>query len=281
MYLLFDIGGTKMRLAISADGANFNEPKIVATPKDYNESISVLKKTALELSLGSKITAVSGGLAGLLNKQRTTLVYSPYLKDWVKKPILEDLEKIFECPVYLENQAAVVGLGEATHGAGRGFNIVAYISVSTGVGGARIVNGFLDRNSVGGFEPGHQIINLKGNVCSCGVEGHLEAYIAGSAVEAIYGKKPFEITDEKIWNELAYYLAVGLNNTVVHWSPDIIVLGGSMFKEVGISLDKVNEYLLKIATIFPELPRIEKAVLGDAGGIYGAIEFIRQKMIKG
>ena len=34
----------------------------------------------------------------------------------------------------------MVGLGEAVHGAGRGNCIVMYMTISTGVGGARIVH---------------------------------------------------------------------------------------------------------------------------------------------
>lgn len=90
-----------------------------------------------------------------------------------------------------------------------------------------------------------------------------------------YGKKPYEITDKKIWDETAKILAYGLNNTIVHWSPDIIVLGGSMFKKIGIPVPRVRFHLKNILKIFPELPAVEKAELGDVGGLYGALVFLK------
>jgi glucokinase len=53
------------------------------------------------------------------------------------------------------------GLGEAVFGAGKGREIVVYMTISTGVGGARIVGGKIDASAMG-FEPGHQIIDACG-----------------------------------------------------------------------------------------------------------------------
>ena len=43
---------------------------------------------------------------------------------------------------------------------------------------------------------------------------------------------------EKKWEELAETFAIGLHNTILHWSPDRVVLGGSMFNEIGISVER-------------------------------------------
>ena len=40
----FDIGGTKMRIALSRDGVSFDTPVIVSTPKDFEEGMTVLKR---------------------------------------------------------------------------------------------------------------------------------------------------------------------------------------------------------------------------------------------
>lgn len=159
MYLLFDIGGTNIRLAISKDGKTFGNPKIFSTPKSFNDGMRFIKKEALEISGGKKIKAVAGGIAGHLDKNKTKLAGSPNLPAWVGKPLKRALEDSFGAPVVLENDASVVGLGEAVFGAGKGKSIVAYITVSTGIGGARIVDGRIDKSS-SGFEPWHQIINF-------------------------------------------------------------------------------------------------------------------------
>lgn len=272
MYILFDIGGTNMRLAASRDGKTFGEPKIVPTPAHFDEGIAVFKKLSLELADGEKILAAAGGIPGPLNKEKTEVLNAPNLPGWNKKPLKMQLEKATGAKVYIENDAAVAGLGEATYGAGKGKEIVAYLTISTGVGGARIVHGVIDANALG-FEPGHHIIQMN----STGARD-LESYISGKAVEKRFGKKPYEITDEAAWDEIAKFLAYGLNNITALWSPDIIVLGGSMMKKIGIPVERVRYHLKHIMKIFPELPQIEKAKLGDAAGLYGALAFLKQNL---
>lgn len=266
-----------MRLAVSPDGKNFDEPRIVETPQDFNSGISLFAELASELSVGKKIKAAAGGIAGPLDREKAKLVNSPNLSGWINKPLKEMLQETIKTSVHLENDAAVVGLGEAVNGAGRGEEIVAYITVSTGIGGARIVDGKIDRN-IFGFEPGHQIIDPTGTSCPiCGSAGHLEGRVSGIALEACFKKKAHEITDPQVWDEEAKWLAYGLNNTVVHWSPSVVVLGGSMMtKNPGIPIERVSYHLKKTLVIFPEHPRLAKAELGDVGGLYGALEILRQ-----
>src|SRR3989338_8976857 len=222
MFLLFDIGGTHMRFAVSKDGKELGELKIIPTPKDnFEEGMRIIQETARELLGEEKIEAVVGGLAGTLNKERAVFSRAPHMRGWIEKPLKKELEMLFHVPVYLENDAALAGLGEAVRGAGQSYGIVAYGTVSTGVGGARVVDGRIDRNT-GGFEPGHQIINYDGDARTLG------EHVSGSRFLRRFGKKPEEISDIAVWEETAQLLAVGLRNTVLHWSPEVVVLGGPL-----------------------------------------------------
>ena len=268
MYLLFDIGGTKTRLATSKDAVSFNTPIIIDTPQKFEEGISAFDNAVNKLVGGEKIEKAVGAVSGPLDKEHSMLVNAPNLKGWNGKPLKKELEKILSAPVVLENDAALVGLGEAVYGAGKGHNIVAYITVSTGVGGARIVGGKIDVSSMG-FEPGHQVIHY--------AEGKdLESHISGSGVKARYGKEPYDIDDPAVFEELAKMLAYGLNNTIVHWSPDVVVLGGSMITgDPAIPLKSIQKHVSKILTIFPTPPVIVKATLQDVGGLYGALSLLQ------
>lgn len=278
-YLLFDIGGTNTRLAISRDGETFEEPKIFETPKDFEQGMAKIREVAAELSGGIQITAAGGGIAGTLSRDRSIFVNGPHLAGWNGKPIAWALKEALGAPVFVENDTAIVGLGEACAGAGRGHRIVAYMTVSTGVGGVRIVDQKIDVAAIG-FEPGHQIIDAGGALHQSSVGGYgldLEGYVSGTAISDRYGKKPFEITDEKFWDEMARLLAFGLNNTIVHWSPDAVVIGGSMMKKIGIPIDRVEAYLRGILHVYPELPVIKHSELADIGGLHGALAFIKQR----
>ncbi len=261
-----------MRIAASEDGETFGEPVITKTPvDDFDAGMQMFAESAKKLTQGEPVRAAAGGISGPLDTERSMLVGAPNIADWDHKPLKRELEKILGAEVFLENDTAIVGLGEAHSGAGKGEEITVYITVSTGVGGARYVGGKLDRSRYG-FEIGHHIISAE--------EGRdLESYISGRAFRKRFGKQPYEVHDSAIWDETARLLAIGLNNAAVFWSPDIIILGGSMI--VGnegpvIPLECVQEYYDKILTIFPQKPRLVKAALGDLGGLHGALAYIKQ-----
>jgi glucokinase len=267
MYFLFDIGGTNLRVASSRDGKKIDAVRKFSTPQKFSAALELFRKTKEELAGSEKIVAVAGGVAGPLDREKTKLVKTPNISDnWKNKPLKKELEKIFGCTVLLENDCVMVGLGEAAQGSGKGKEIVAYITISTGVGGARFVGGKPDRNTFG-FEPGHQYIPSGDSLESW------EACVSGAALQKKYGKPSFAITDLKIWEEEARLIALGLANTIVHWSPEMVILGGSVMKKV--SIKAVRKYLNEFLTIFPCKPKLVKAKLGDSAGFYGALSLLR------
>jgi predicted NBD/HSP70 family sugar kinase len=269
MVLLLDIGGTHMRLAVSDDGKTFaRKSVIIKTPLSYAEALQKIIANAEALGEGKLFDAIVGGMAGVIDYVRGIIIHSTHLRSWNGAALKKDLSDHFKTVVTLENDAALAAVGEAVHGAGKGREIVAYFTVSTGVGGARVVGGRLDRR-VFGFEPGHQIIGSNAGELIC-----LDNIISGSAIEKKFTSDPILVSDEKFWAESARLLAIGLHNSILHWSPHIVVLGGPLMQK--ISLAEVQAHLKKILNIFPECPELSLAVLGQEGGLWGALEFYNQ-----
>ncbi len=280
MYIVFDIGATKMRIASSENAKDLLVSKIVPTPEKFDDAMLVFKNTLRELTGGEEIEAVAGGVAGPLDKERATILNPSNLKGWHGAPIKSELERICKAKAFIENDTAIVGLGEAIAGAGKGQKIVAYVTVSTGVNGVKIVDGQIASSAMG-FEIGKQIINFDGErFCpACDEPGYLESYISGSNIERKYGKKPFEVADPVLWEETSKLLAVGLNNVTVFWSPEIIILGGAMILgNPAISIERIKFHFDQLLKFFPEHPKLEKAALGDIGGLYGGLAFLRQNI---
>lgn len=273
MYFLFNIGATNTRAAFSQDGETIETIVLFPTPQNFDEAVRLLAKAAKDGSQGEHIMLGVGGVAGAFDKEKSALLGAPNLPQWVGKPLRDKLAKAIGARFYLENDAALEGLGEAVKGAGKGKDITAYLTIGTGVGGVRIVDGKIDANSMG-FEPGHQIISPMGRACACGGFGHLEAYISGTAIEKKFHKKPEEIDDERMWNEIAEHFARGINNTLVFWSPDMVVLGGSLMKK--ISITNIESHLKNMIKIFPSLPPVKNALLGEKAGLEGALVYINQ-----
>jgi predicted NBD/HSP70 family sugar kinase len=276
MYIIFDIGGTNTRIAASKDLKTFNKPIKFKTPLVYKEGLKAIEEAVKEASGGEKIKGLAGGIRGPLNPDKSGIVSEVYLTDWVDQNITGDLSEMFGAPAFLENDTAIVGLGEVHYGAGRGHQIVAYHTVSTGVGGARFVDGQLDHARVG-FEPGHQILDFDRSFLNSETLPTLENLVSGKHLEQTRGVQPYEIPQsDEVWDELAMRLAAGLRNTTVYWSPDAIVLGGSMI--VGnprILLDPIRNYTEGIMKDFMPCPKILDAELGDDGGLYGAMALLK------
>ncbi len=261
-----------MRLAVSKDGKELGELKTVPTPQDFEEGMRMLQQMGEELRGGENIKGVGGSIAGSFDKDHTVLLFSPNMQGWVEKPLQKRLEDMFQAPVCLENDAALAGLGEATRGAGRGYGIVAYITVSTGVGGARIVDDAIDRN-VSGFEPGHQIINYDSKTKT------LEEHVSGSSFLKRFGRPPQEVTDSAIWEETARSLAYGLCNTILHWSPDVLVVGGPLILKSLFPFESFKKQLTEdVLRAFPIVPDIKKAEFGGQSGLMGALVLLHDKM---
>lgn len=277
MFVLFDVGGTKTRVAVSDDCVSYGEVIKFDTPSTYREGLRALTSAIDTLIKSGGITAIAGGIRGPLNHEKTGIVSEIKLTDWIGRNIVRDLHERYHVPVRLENDTALVGLGEAVFGAGRGYDIVAYHTVSTGVGGARFVHGELDTVSLG-FEPGHQELDLDRSILGHHVPHTLENLVSGSALEKRRGVKPYEIAqDDPVWDELARYLAYGIKNTIVYWSPEIIILGGSMMVgDPRIFTTDVERHTKAILGSLMPCPPIVDAVLRDEGGLFGAMALLKK-----
>ena len=265
MYLVFDIGGTRMRIASSVDGSNLARIRSIPTPALFEEGVAAFHRIGTELVGNAQVQAAAGGVAGPLDHDKT-MVFNSNTPDWDGRPLRAAFESVIHAPVYLENDAALGGLGEAVFGAGKGHAIVAYLTVGSAIGGARIVDGEIDRNAHG-FEPGYQI-----------VAPDSDFDVSGWAIERRYGMKPAEITDSSVWEKLAQQFAYYINNTLVHWSPDILVLGGSMILgRPGIPIASLRSNVHRIFKAFPSQPDLVEALLGDNSGLFGAMSHLRHQ----
>lgn len=281
MYVLFDIGGTKTRVAVSRDLITYDKPLKFDTPIMFYDGIKALTDAIDELTKGEDVLGIAGGIRGPLNHEKTAIISEKKLTDWVGRPIVRVLKERYGVDVSLENDSALVGLGEAVRGAGKDSAIVAYLTVSTGVGGMRFVNGKMDAASVG-FEPGHQLLDIDRSVLGHRIPHTLENLVSGTALEKRRGRKPYEIAqDDPVWDELARYLAFGIKNTIMYWSPETIVLGGSMVVgDPRIPLADIIRHTEELLEGLLPCPKIFDATLKDEGGLVGAMVLLKQRIDK-
>lgn len=257
MNIVFDIGGTNMRVA-GAERMILGDIRKVPTPQDLSETIATLVEIAREIS-GRTIDRAAGCFAGWVDPVQG--VYDANnRKHWSGRHFDTELSDALGVPVAINNDCAVIALGEQAFGAGKGSGDLAYVTVSTGVGAGHVIDGTIV--PVGNFHIGH--VHVSGE--------ELENLVSGTAVKKKFGIEPKELDSIEERNKLADILARGLAKMVEEWKPDMIVLGGSMITGVNpIPLPRVQESLAKLfvgSEIAP--PVIKMASLGDSGGLHGA-----------
>ncbi|MBP6948835.1 MAG: ROK family protein [Candidatus Pacebacteria bacterium] len=266
MYILIDIGGTNTRIARTDNKESFGEPVIFPTPEHFDEWFSIAIGHIDTLKQGETIEEIVAGMACIFSPDHSTIHSSPHLPMWQGINLKEKLGGWFNCTTTLQNDTAQVGLGEAVFGSGKGYDIVVYVTISTGVGGVRIVDGKIDKNKFG-FEIGHQIVNADGK--------ELEYYLAGSSHEKRFGIPSREIKDTDFWKEVNYYGGILAANTTMYWSPAVIVFGGPVVNDM--NLEDVTNHTKIFTPMYETLPVIVKSSLGSLGGLYGGMAYLRGK----
>ncbi|MBI2551902.1 ROK family protein [Candidatus Uhrbacteria bacterium] len=287
MFIAIDIGGTNTRIGASKDGRRLYAIEKFKTPKKFADGIKAISRTVLHATKGQSLKSIVIAVPGPIDHPRGKVLHLPNLPGWRNKPITKVLTRHLNCKVLLINDADAAGLGEARRGAGRGYTRVAYFTISTGIGGALIINDFLPllkgeikRGSkcphplTISAEPGHQILIPGGRRDNCGQRGCFEAYASGTGFYKTYGVRPENCKNKKIWAKHAQTVGWGLINTIVHWSPDIVVIGGGLAQAGTLLFTPLRAYVRKNLKIFKP-PLIVPSKLGDDAGLYGCLELLK------
>jgi glucokinase len=270
MYLLFDIGGSHIRAAVSKTGKKLDRWEKDTTPPAFADGLQRCIALGTKLLAGEAPQSIIVGSAGLISQDKSVVLHAPNLPQWAKQPLKQQLAEQWHVPVLLENDAVLAGLGEAVKGAGKGRRLVAYLTISTGIGGTRIIDGRVDQASFG-FEPGLHFINIAEKPPVT-----WERLISGRALEEKWHADLAQVTDPDRWDQVAQWLAYGLNNVMAFWSPDIIVLGGGVMKSSVLSLTTIEQYLKDVTTIPGAIPPLARAQLGDTAGLEGGLVKLQQ-----
>jgi len=277
MYLSIDLGRSTTRVASTTDLQKIH--KIVKFPTDTNfeKQVKHITTAIYDVSDNDHVHSIALGVPGILDKNLKKFVSSanyPVLAGLSFNSLLPD--SLRNAKLIVENDALLGGLGEAYFGAGVEFNTLAYLTLSTGIGGTRI-----EKNKEGTYtfiesEPGHHIICETDKVADkTGIFGTFESFCSGSYFEMRYGEKPTNIKKDKVWETYAKHLSSGIINIISLWKPQVIVLGGGMSNNFDCFYPYLKEYLAR--QTFFTIPDIVKSQFGDDSGIYGGFVLLADK----
>lgn len=290
MWMGVDLGGTNLRIGVlNEENSLIYSDQIETKAKRGPEAIinDIYKMMEKAIENCPRVQAVGIGSPGPLDPYQGIIKSPPYLPGWDNIPLKKKLEDVCSFPVFVENDAKAAALAEAWHGAGKGFNSVYYITVSTGLGGALIVNKEIFQGQDGyAGEIGNMIITSGGHKHSTLNAGALETLVSGTALSRMAreqlgieggAKEVFHLAlkdDNQSALDLIKtsisHLAIGIANIAHVLNPSLFILGGGVALGGGDWL--VNEVKQQAGKyIYPgmNIP-IKKARLGGDAGIIGA-----------
>ena len=286
MALGVDVGGTRTKVGLVslAEGRVLAMEVFPTVTRDGVKFLSRLQTCVRPLlrranALSGKVLGLGIGVPGYVREGvvDTTWGFLPFMEDY---PLLALLSKKTGLPCRVDNDARLVGLGEAVYGAGKGSHRCLTVTLGTGVGLGLIVDGKFPDEDPCGHMGGHMRIREKGPACYCGQAGCFEALVSSSAlVKSSRGMA----TPESVFqaalrgdrsavqavNGFLEALAVGLNNFTLLWAPDVLVLAGGLSNALGPYLPRLRSSL-KAKVHKSYRVEIELSSLREAAGILGA-----------
>lgn len=215
MYLGIDIGGTKTLIALFTKRGRIIKRKKFRTP---HGSRTFLQKLVAELEPFKryKVRRIVIAIPG--NVQNNYSVRFGNRREWGWIDVYTPIKNLFNCPIWLENDASLATLYEGYNLPGK----IIFLTFSTGLGGG-IVEGNQILPSSKSFEPGHLLYVYNNK------EKEWEDIAAASAIEKYYHvDRATDLRGKEILKDIARRISLGLPDIIEEYRPNTIILGGPM-----------------------------------------------------
>ena len=305
--LAVDFGGTQIRAArVKRDGSIHDEnygltgeggPDIVV-----DRILEVIARSWRQSDdAGDLPAAISIAAPGPIDFAAGVILSAPNIIGFQDVPIGRYVAERFGVPAFLQNDANAAALAEHEFGAGRGFDHMIYLTISSGIGAGIIAHGRLLQGATGNAgEVGQMTVDLNDRVYQSGCLGSMEGqasgdYMAryaesrlaagqrsslakvlaesgeldGSAVVAAAREgDPLALAT---WRRALAGLGAGTVSFVHVLNPEIIVVGGGVANAGEMLFEPLRAYVKRWTMPgFSEHLRIVPSELGNKVGILGS-----------
>ena len=273
--LAIDIGGTKFSMAAFAGGRMLRRESRSTDKGGGREwMLGQIESIARAWRQDLNFDRCGVGFGGPVNFAAQRVALSTHVGGWHDFPLSAHLQAVLGLPVVMDNDANAGAIGEAVYGAGKGFDPLFYLTLSTGIGGGIWSQGNVWRgaDSYAG-EIGHLTIRPDGPQCLCGAHGCFERICSGLWLERDYGRTAKElIGDPEFVRRYVVDLALGLKACIMLLNPARIVIGGGIGKAGDPLFEPLRAELRRHITNWSGA-RIDvaPAQLGDDSVLYGAL----------
>ena len=200
------------------------------------------------------------------------------------QPLYDKLTEEFEVSICIDNGANAAVIGEYYFGIGKGKQNIAYINCGVGIRTGIISSGVLIR-TINNLEDafGHMIVDVNGELCSCGNYGCIESYVsipkitkkfidkvkdnttletnkeveqincidAWNLQERINYKDVCDLAERKnkeavnVIKNSALHMGIGIANYIKLFNPELIILSGPLVQHSKLFYETTKEIALE------------------------------------
>ncbi len=303
LYLAADLGGTRIKMGLMADGVLVDRtvipaasdgplaPRLLQLRDHWSDMLERRNASFAEcrgVAVGVPTLVEPGTGRALLHYGKFPDLADLDLPEWGRRTLGLELR--------VENDARMALLGEWTHGAGRGYTDLVMVTLGTGIGTAVLIGGALlyGRHGQAGILCGHWVTRIDGAPCSCGGRGCVEAETAGynlpARAEADPGFNDSPLSSKASLDHALVFeharrgdpCALRLReHTLAHWSalmvnlvhgfdPERILVGGGVLGSADDIIPVLQQAVDNHANTPVEPVRILPAENPDTMGLLGA-----------
>ena len=304
-----DFGGTFVKMALVTHQGQLVEreqfaTRQAATQPAWIEAVAAATDRMLQ-KRGLRPSALAGvgvGVPGFVDFDRGFIHNLTNVPGWTAVPLAAKLQRRLKLPIFVDNDANLMALGEVAFGGGKNLRQAVFLTLGTGVGGGLVLDGKLYRGafSMAG-ELGHISIERNGIVSPQG-RGGLEQYIGNRRIvdytmeQLATGRTTMllqlcdgdrsQLTPEliaraakqgdqlslEIFDYVADCLATALASVTYLLQPEAFIIGGGVAQSGTILFTPLRRHLrARLSPYFARLIKVLPAKLGnDAGALGGA-----------
>jgi glucokinase len=272
-----DLGGTKINVGLVQNNEiiSSKKQKLPQNCKDEWDVLNLIINITKEVIGNHKIAGMGVGVPSILDRKNGIVHEVQKIPTWHEIHLGAILEKEFNVPVSIDNDANCFALGEYQFGTVKSCSNFVGLTLGTGMGAGIITNGKLMGDANGGSGEFGMIPYL---------DGVLEDYCSGNFFKNILkvdGEEMFKsasignIEALKGYEQFGKHLGNAIKIILFAVDPEVIIIGGSiaqssMYFDKGLkrslSTFAYKKTLENIEIIYSNTPNI--AVLGSAALMY-------------
>ena len=260
-----DLGGTNMRASL-VDNGIIKAAKIIPCPSQASQEViydSLVK--LIESVIENKIESIGIGVPSVVDANKGIVYNVANIPSWKEIHLKDMLQKRFNVPVFVNNDANCFALGTKLFGVAKEYHNIVGITLGTGLGGGIIINDKLYNGSNTGAGEIGSLPYLKYDFEHYCSSGFFTTYYnitgADAAVKACQGDK--SIID--MWNEFGIHIGHLIKAVLLTYDPEIIVLGGG----ISSAFNLYEKSMWKVINSFPYPETIKrlKVLVSDINDI--------------